>query len=167
VEFCSNGDLLSYITANKSKFRNYLNAEGNLRNLDSTVKGKITSYANIELQEDDQMDDSMSTLDLYCWAFQIASGMEYLESKKVLHADLAARNVLLTEQKMAKISDFGLSRQLIQSDSYTKKTNVRHEIILKKTFIIKICCFFTIVVSTSMVLDGFGVSEVQAVLIPN
>ena len=50
--------------------------------------------------------------------------MHYLTNKKVLHADLAARNVLLTSDNIAKISDFGLSRQLIQSDNYTKKTNV-------------------------------------------
>jgi len=41
-----------------------------------------------------------------------------------MHGDLAARNVLLTTDKVAKISDFGLSRVVIDSGNYMKKTQV-------------------------------------------
>jgi FMS-like tyrosine kinase 1 len=51
------------------------------------------------------------TSDLVCWAFQIARGMDYLSSRKVLHGDLAARNVLLCDNNVVKICDFGLARR--------------------------------------------------------
>ena len=38
--------------------------------------------------------------------------MDFLDKKHIHHGDLAARNVLLTETLVAKISDFGLSRRL-------------------------------------------------------
>ena len=37
--------------------------------------------------------------------------MDFLASKQIFHGDLAARNILLTENLNAKISDFGLSRR--------------------------------------------------------
>lgn len=40
---------------------------------------------------------SVCTSDLVCWSFQVARGMDYLASRKVLHGDLAARNLLLCE----------------------------------------------------------------------
>lgn len=48
------------------------------------------------------------------WSHQIASAMEYVSAKNVIHADLAARNVLLVSLDQVKVSDFGLSRKLYQ-----------------------------------------------------
>ncbi|XP_004349267.1 tyrosine-protein kinase Srms [Capsaspora owczarzaki ATCC 30864] len=48
----------------------------------------------------------------------IAAGMGYLEQARVLHRDLAARNVLVGSHLVAKIADFGLSRELNDKDYY-------------------------------------------------
>ena len=60
--------------------------------------------------------------------------MDYLASKKVLHGDLlAARNVLLAEDGVVKVTDFGhftatsrgqLARQLYNYYDYKKKRRV-------------------------------------------
>ncbi|XP_030080356.1 vascular endothelial growth factor receptor 1 isoform X3 [Drosophila hydei] len=63
---------------------------------------------------------SVSTTDLISWAFQVARGMDYLSSKKVLHGDLAARNILLCEDNVVKICDFGLARSMYRGDNYKK-----------------------------------------------
>ncbi|ODM93443.1 Megakaryocyte-associated tyrosine-protein kinase [Orchesella cincta] len=69
----------------------------------------------------------LKTSHLMRWAEFIAEGMYYLSSKKLLHMDLAARNILLAlpginsdefaivdpADLIPKISDFGLSRYLI------------------------------------------------------
>ncbi|XP_060535161.1 tyrosine-protein kinase Src64B isoform X2 [Cylas formicarius] len=62
--------------------------------------------------------------DLVYIAFQVASGMEYLESKQLIHRDLAARNVLIGENNIAKICDFGLAR-VIEDNEYCPKQGSR------------------------------------------
>jgi mitogen-activated protein kinase kinase kinase 13 len=44
------------------------------------------------------------------WAKQITSGMHYLHSQKIIHRDLKSPNVLIGEEEVIKISDFGTSR---------------------------------------------------------
>lgn len=52
--------------------------------------------------------------------------MDYLASRNVFHGDLAARNVLLCENNIVKIADFGLARSLSQCSFYTMKYGVRY-----------------------------------------
>ena len=49
---------------------------------------------------------------------------EYLASKNFVHRDLAARNVLVGNDKIVKISDFGLTRKVSDDDLiYLTRTN--------------------------------------------
>lgn len=50
--------------------------------------------------------------------------MQYLASRKVFHGDLAARNILLCEDNVIKICDFGLARSLYKSEIYHKNKEV-------------------------------------------
>ena len=68
---------------------------------------------------------AISTRDLISWSLQIARGMDFLVSKKVLHGDLAARNVLLADDGVVKVADFGLARQLYNDYNYKKHQPVR------------------------------------------
>ena len=58
-------------------------------------------------------------------AAQIASGMAYLESQNYIHRDLAARNVLVGENNIVKIADFGLAR-IIKEDEYEARVGARY-----------------------------------------
>jgi serine/threonine protein kinase len=51
------------------------------------------------------------------WSKQIASGMQYLHSRKIIHRDLKSPNVLLSYNDTLKISDFGISRQWNEGDT--------------------------------------------------
>jgi serine/threonine protein kinase len=47
-------------------------------------------------------------------AYEISSGMAYLhDTAKIIHRDLACRNVLVTDDGHMKIADFGLSRAVV------------------------------------------------------
>ena len=63
-----------------------------------------------------------SVKDLLSWSYQLARGMEHLANKRVIHGDLAARNVLLAENNIIKICDFGLAKNMYQDSNYTKKS---------------------------------------------
>lgn len=58
---------------------------------------------------------------------QISSGMAFLEMQNYIHRDLAARNVLVDDNNIVKIADFGLAR-LIKEDEYEARVGARFPI---------------------------------------
>jgi len=45
------------------------------------------------------------------FALQVASALEYMHSKRYVHMDVAARNVLVGEKSLVKLADFGLTKK--------------------------------------------------------
>uniref|UniRef100_A0A0B6ZXT7 non-specific protein-tyrosine kinase n=1 Tax=Arion vulgaris TaxID=1028688 RepID=A0A0B6ZXT7_9EUPU len=56
---------------------------------------------------------------LVLYAHQLSTALSYLESKKFVHRDIAARNVLVCAHDCVKLGDFGLSRW-VEEQSYYK-----------------------------------------------
>jgi len=100
IEFCEHGDLQSYLQNNKK----------------TIAHGK----------ESDQMNSRC----LLKWSHGIAKGMRYLEQNHIMHGDLAARNILMSEDPLksechlAKIADFGLAKNFYGNITYEKKSRL-------------------------------------------
>eukprot|EP00795_Rhopilema_esculentum_P006973 gene6973-12595_t len=63
-------------------------------------------------------DDKFTALQLLGMARGVASGMKYLSEKSYIHRDLAARNILVNDDMVCKVADFGMSRELSKDDTY-------------------------------------------------
>ncbi|KAL8614791.1 hypothetical protein ACOMHN_062834 [Nucella lapillus] len=103
MELAEDGDLLTYLRQGKGRHEQYVSVgpDGSLRE-QQTVG--VTVHQ-----------------DLMLFAWHIAKGMTYLESLKCIHRDLAARNCLLKAGPVAKLSDFGLSRDVYESGYYFRR----------------------------------------------
>ncbi|GAB0092502.1 Fibroblast growth factor receptor [Sergentomyia squamirostris] len=85
----------------------------------------IPFIAKTEDEEYDPDKKNLTQKHLISFAYQIARGMEYLASRRCIHRDLAARNVLVSDDFVMKIADFGLARDIQDTDYYRKATNGR------------------------------------------
>ncbi|CAH1791155.1 unnamed protein product [Owenia fusiformis] len=70
-----------------------------------------------------ELPSPLSMPDLLRLSVDIAKGCKYLEENHFIHRDIAARNCLLTTKgpnRIAKIADFGMARDIYRADYYRK-----------------------------------------------
>ncbi|KAM7171244.1 proto-oncogene tyrosine-protein kinase receptor Ret isoform 1-T1 [Macrochelys suwanniensis] len=109
VEYAKHGSLRDVLRESRKVGPSYVGSDTN----------RNSSYL-------DNPDERALTMgDLISFAWQISRGMQYLAEMKLVHRDLAARNVLVAEGRKMKISDFGLSRDVYEEDSYVKRSKGR------------------------------------------
>ncbi|XP_058799626.1 receptor-type tyrosine-protein kinase FLT3-like isoform X2 [Phymastichus coffea] len=134
LEYMRGGELLSYLhrmrdVADSSGLGNDSSLEG--PDIDSIAERTCTSLsgqsaatattAKVFFGNDietknlsnsfDASEAPVSQVEMMRFALEIARGMEHLEANGIVHRDLAARNVLMDENLVLKICDFGLSRK--------------------------------------------------------
>ncbi|KAM9313196.1 macrophage colony-stimulating factor 1 receptor [Gastrophryne carolinensis] len=155
TEYCRHGDLLNFLrrkaeamndmfTPCLSDFSsNYKNisveqkyvrsdsgfgSEGNSGYVDMKPVMPNKSARESSLMEEEEDNDDHLPLDLHDllnFSLQVAQGMSFLASKNCIHRDVAARNVLITQGRVAKICDFGLARDIENDINYVVKGNAR------------------------------------------
>ncbi|XP_078142667.1 macrophage colony-stimulating factor 1 receptor 2 isoform X2 [Centroberyx gerrardi] len=145
TEYCSHGDLLNLLRGRAQDFLaailsvEEVEGEELYKNM-AAQQARIRTDSGIsccsEYQEmqpvlsPSQADqggqtDSWCFGDLMMFSYQVAQGLDFLSSKNCIHRDVAARNVLLTDRRVAKICDFGLARDIREDDSYIVQGNAR------------------------------------------
>lgn len=155
TEYCCHGDLLNFLRSKAENFLNFVMTIPNFpepmtdyKNVstermfvrsDSGISSTCSDHyldmrpvtsrptnsaldSSSECQEDSwplDMDD------LLRFSSQVAQGLDFLAAKNCIHRDVAARNVLLTNSRVAKICDFGLARDIMNDSNYVVKGNAR------------------------------------------
>ncbi|GAV01852.1 hypothetical protein RvY_12496 [Ramazzottius varieornatus] len=128
LELCELGSLLSRLVncrLNTPSFVNLLDQEGNIF-VDASSATMPNPTVVLELTGQSAyfvkapLLESLSTSDLVDFAYQVCRGLEFLSLKSIVHRDIAARNVLLTKDRIAKVSDFGMAR--LFEENYVQDT---------------------------------------------
>nr|WOX59761.1 receptor tyrosine kinase FGFR2A1 [Carcinus maenas]WOX59763.1 receptor tyrosine kinase FGFR2A2 [Carcinus maenas] len=98
--------------------------------LEYMVIGKLQSYlrssrADTPYNNLHGSSSSLTPKDLIMFTYQTARGMEFLCRNGIVHRDLATRNVLLGEDNVCKVADFGLARDVANNRIYERKSDGR------------------------------------------
>uniref|UniRef100_A0A673XCG7 receptor protein-tyrosine kinase n=1 Tax=Salmo trutta TaxID=8032 RepID=A0A673XCG7_SALTR len=154
TEYCSHGDLLNFLRHKQETFLNFVmnipevpEETSDYKNLcegkqfirsDSGISS-VCSDSYLEMRPGPQpVNSSLDSVcedggpdswpldmeDLLRFSYQVAQGLDFLAAKNCIHRDVAARNVLLTDRRVAKICDFGLARDIMNDSNYVVKGNV-------------------------------------------
>ncbi|RGB31320.1 hypothetical protein C1646_764207 [Rhizophagus diaphanus] len=81
--------------------------------LEYANNGTLNTYLNKHFNE-------LEWRDKYRLALQLASAVEFLHEKEIIHRDLHANNILIHQDNI-KLADFGLSKKIAEASSDTSK----------------------------------------------
>ncbi|KAM3930662.1 inactive tyrosine-protein kinase 7 [Leptodactylus fuscus] len=79
--------------------------------------GDLKQFLRISKSKDEKM-KPLSTKQKVALCSQVALGMEHLSNHRFVHKDLAARNCLVSAQRVVKISSLGLNKDVYNSEYY-------------------------------------------------
>ncbi|XP_041122455.1 macrophage colony-stimulating factor 1 receptor 1-like [Polyodon spathula] len=154
TEYCSYGDLLNLLRQKTKSFlanavsepileessdyknlsidKKYMRSDSGISSSSSDgylqMKSSFTGSRSAQVSMCDEIQEdnwSLDMEDLLRFSYQVAQGLDFLAEKNCIHRDVAARNVLLTDGRVAKICDFGLARDIMNDSSYVVKGNAR------------------------------------------
>uniref|UniRef100_I3K9I3 receptor protein-tyrosine kinase n=1 Tax=Oreochromis niloticus TaxID=8128 RepID=I3K9I3_ORENI len=123
VEYCRFGNLSTFLKNKRDVFVQDRPGEHFILVMNQTAFD--TSLFLLLLDPQTAPNSPLYLEDLISFSFQVARGMEFLASRKCIHRDLAARNVLLSDNKVVKICDFGLARDIYKDPDYVRKGDAR------------------------------------------
>ena len=97
-------------------------------------------------------------------AIEISDGMSYLSVKKIVHRDLAARNCMVSHDVVVKVGDFGMARDIYETEYYRKEGRgllpVRwmapESIKVKISFLLAINCLLFKYYFSSLIVHGLS-----------
>uniref|UniRef100_A0A3Q3A5K3 receptor protein-tyrosine kinase n=1 Tax=Kryptolebias marmoratus TaxID=37003 RepID=A0A3Q3A5K3_KRYMA len=127
VEYCRFGNLSTFLKNKRDVYSHHLVSSAASSGVNKFFT-RLSSNLNHGFIHPDAKPPSEPALfleDLISFSFQVARGMEFLASRKCIHRDLAARNILLTDNKVVKICDFGLARDIYKDPDYVRKGDAR------------------------------------------
>uniref|UniRef100_A0AAQ4PJF2 receptor protein-tyrosine kinase n=1 Tax=Gasterosteus aculeatus aculeatus TaxID=481459 RepID=A0AAQ4PJF2_GASAC len=140
TEYCSLGDLLNFLRHKAETFENFILSVPDITERSNDYKNvcserqfirsdsgisSTSSSSYLEMRPSQTGEWPLDIDDLLRFSFQVAQGLDFLAAKNCIHRDVAARNVLLTDRRVAKICDFGLARDIMNDSNYVVKGNAR------------------------------------------
>lgn len=111
MEYCRYGVLKDVLEKHRQNVKNQSTDSNTVQMSKSRATGGMASV-------------SVTRKNLASWSYQLAQGMHFLASQKIVHGNLNARSILLADRNIAKISDFGLARAMYKADAYIAEKEV-------------------------------------------
>lgn len=150
MEYAELGKLQSFM---KKSRQNHQYCTTSIMMTNESNQGSLLGAADNRSQSrsndiDDNDNHNLTSRDLLKFIYHVAKGMEYIASNSIVHRDLASRNILVSGDRICRIGDFGMARNMKQSNTggvYERRSDntkipvrwMAPEVLLKNTFTTK------------------------------